>query len=104
MYHQPSKKGGCFICPWVKNESQVGPQQPQIGGIESSFFLPTGTSNDVCTREPFSSLFSALKKKVWFYLYYTITLQIVVVVGVVDQTDSKKMEVHWAHFKIYLDH
>ena len=43
------------------------------------------------TRVPFSSLFSALKKKVWFYLYYTITLQ--VVVGVVDQTDSKKMQV-----------
>ena len=33
-----SKKGGCFICSWVKNESPVGPQQPQIGGIQSSFF------------------------------------------------------------------
>ena len=39
VYHQPSKEGGCFICPWVKNESLVGPQQPQIGGIESSLFL-----------------------------------------------------------------
>ena len=28
---------------------------------------------------------SALKKKVWFYLYYYL------LVGVVDQTDSKKM-------------
>ena len=33
------KKGGCFICSWVKNESPVGPQQPQKGGIQSSFFL-----------------------------------------------------------------
>ena len=47
MYHRPSKKGGCFICSWVKNESPVGPQQPQIGGIQSSFFWPTSTSNDV---------------------------------------------------------
>ena len=33
-----------------KNEPLVGPQQSQIGGIESSFFWPTGTSNDVCIR------------------------------------------------------
>ena len=39
VYHRPSKNGGCFICSWVKNESPVGPQQPQIGGIQSSFFL-----------------------------------------------------------------
>ena len=42
-----SERGGCFICLWVKNDSLVGPQQSQIGGIESSFFWPTGTSNDV---------------------------------------------------------
>ena len=34
-----SEKGGCFICLWVKNESLVGPQQSQIGGIESYFFF-----------------------------------------------------------------
>ena len=33
------KKAGCLICPAVKNEPPVGPQQPQIGGIKSSFFL-----------------------------------------------------------------
>ena len=42
-----SEKGGCFICLWVKNESLVGPQQSQIGGIECSFFSPTGTFDDV---------------------------------------------------------
>ena len=51
VYHQPSKKAGFFICPWVKNEPPVGPQQSQIGDIESSFFFwPTGTSNDVCHK------------------------------------------------------
>ena len=43
-----SEEAGCFIWLWVKNEALVGPQQPQIGGIKSSFFWPTGTSNDVC--------------------------------------------------------
>ena len=43
-----SEKAGWFFCPGVKIEPPVGPQQPQIGGIESSFFWPTGTSNDVC--------------------------------------------------------
>ena len=42
-----SEKAGWFFCPGVKIEPPVGPQQPQIGGIESSFFWPTGTSNDV---------------------------------------------------------
>ena len=37
--HRPSKKAGFFICPWVKNEPSVGPQQSQIGGIKSSLFL-----------------------------------------------------------------
>ena len=48
-----SEKGGCFICLWVKNEPLVGPQQSQIGGIETSSFWPTGTSNDVCTKPPY---------------------------------------------------
>ena len=40
-----SKKAGCLNCPWVKNEPPVSPQQPQIGGVESSFFWPlTNTS------------------------------------------------------------
>ena len=34
-----SEKAGWFFCPGVKIEPPVGPQQPQIGGIESSFFL-----------------------------------------------------------------
>ena len=34
-----SEKAGWFFCPWVKIEPPVGPQQPQIGGIESSLFL-----------------------------------------------------------------
>ena len=38
------EKTGCLICPLVKNEPKVDPQQPQIGGIQS--FLPSGTSND----------------------------------------------------------
>ena len=42
-----SEEAGFFICLWVKNEALVGPQQPQVGGIKSSFFWPTGTSNDV---------------------------------------------------------
>ena len=39
VYHRPSKKAGWFFCPGVKIEPPVGPQQPQIGGIKSSFFL-----------------------------------------------------------------
>ena len=31
-----SEEAGFFI--FIKNEPLVGPQQPQIGGIESSFF------------------------------------------------------------------
>ena len=34
-----SEKAGWFFCPGVKIEPPVGPQQPQIGGIESSFLL-----------------------------------------------------------------
>ena len=34
-----SEEAGCFIWLWVKNEALVGPQQPQIGGIKSSFFF-----------------------------------------------------------------
>ena len=34
-----SEKAGWFFCPGVKIEPPVGPQQPQMGGIESSFFL-----------------------------------------------------------------
>ena len=34
-----SEKGGCFIWLWVKYDPLVGPQQSQISGIESSFFL-----------------------------------------------------------------
>ena len=37
-YTPALKKAGCLICPTVKNEPQVGPQQPQIGGIITSFF------------------------------------------------------------------
>ena len=47
VYHRPSKKAGWFFCPGVKIEPPVGPQQPQIGRIKSSFFWPTDTSNDV---------------------------------------------------------
>ena len=32
-----SEETGILICLWKKNEPLVGPQQPQIGGIESHF-------------------------------------------------------------------
>ena len=32
-----SEETGILICLWKKNEPLVGPQQPQIGGIESYF-------------------------------------------------------------------
>ena len=33
-----SEEAGFLICLWVKNDPLVGPQQPQISGIKSSFF------------------------------------------------------------------
>ena len=50
MCEKGHEKGEWFTCLWVKNEPLVDPQQSQIGGIESFFFWPTGTSNYMWTN------------------------------------------------------